>query len=255
MFQLLSLALEGNGVGLPDPQSILPYLGLFSLVTLNPEAVQACRIPILHQPPLSILTNMQFVTAPTGTAPDSPNVARIFDVLALVNTNPPINESSIPLSSTDHDFQPRRYWRLPVKPEAVLAALIQRLPFARYAGDSKEIIFSLHIRDILSLQSRAQTVIIPTIMPLQDSGVGSREPSDGDGPSGDGGGAGGDHGGQHDGDSGPSEGAKKRHRNGNSGEPLRKSSCENVATDTGEDTAGEASEPQSCISSSWSFCA
>ena len=124
MFQLLLLGQAGSVVDLPDPRSIFPYLKLFSPVTLNPKAVQGRRIPILHQPPLSILTNNNSVVpAPPETLPGSPNVAQIFDVLALVSTDPQVNEASIPLTDKDHDFEQQRYWRLPVKCEAVLAEL------------------------------------------------------------------------------------------------------------------------------------
>jgi hypothetical protein len=241
--QLLLLAREGNGVDLPDPHSNLPCLKLFSLVTLNPKAVQGRRIPILHQPPLSILTNNDFVPPPPDTPPDSPNVARIFDVLALVSADPQLNEASIPLTNKDPDFEQQRYWRLPVKCEAVLAALFQRLPLGSYTGDCQEIHYSLHIRDILSLHSRVEMVIIPDLYFPQDGGG---EPGDGDAP----GGAG-----QSGGGSGPSGCGTKRRRRGNSTEPTRQSPRKKTETGAGGDTAREARESLFNVASGRLFCA
>ena len=277
MFQLLSLARAGSSVDLPDPRSILPYLKLFSLVTLNPKAVRGRRIAILHQPPLSILANSNFVPAPPGTPADAPNVARIFDVLALVNTEPQLTEASIPLTNKEHDFGQQRYWRLPVKCEAVLAALFQRLPLGSYTGDSQEIRYSLHVRDILSLQSRVETVILPELYVPQGNGLadaGGGEPGDGgeggapgdggEGPGGGGGGAPGDGdegmGGSAPGDgdegagggigdsggvgedsgSGPRGVRRKRHPSGDSTEPTRRSPRKKTVTSAGGETLREA---------------
>lgn len=95
-----------------------------------------------------------------------------------------------------------------MKPEAVLAALFHRLPFARYNGSCKEVFFALHIRDILSLKSRGWKVIIPDLMLGQDSSPGVGEPSGDDELNGGGGGTGGGSEGPSCGGSGPSGGGK-----------------------------------------------
>lgn len=89
MFDLFRLATTGADVPLPDPSSILPYLGLFTLAILDPDNVYGCHISTQHVPPLSILRNKHFEDAPEGTSPVDDNVARIFDVLAFVAPAPP----------------------------------------------------------------------------------------------------------------------------------------------------------------------
>jgi hypothetical protein len=62
-------------------------------------------------------------------------VARIYDVLAVAQNNPPISLGTIPLSPEDPVFQERRYWRLPVNIGAVLAALLSCIGIDDYESD------------------------------------------------------------------------------------------------------------------------
>ena len=111
---------------LPDPKAIFPYLGLFTLVTLNPTQVTGASIPTLFLPPLSIIRGKKFVKAPSNTFPTAKNVARIFEPLALVD-NSPFTHGAIPISPDGQAFEEKRYWRIPVPPASIFAALIARL--------------------------------------------------------------------------------------------------------------------------------
>lgn len=110
MFELLRHAKLGEGVELPDPTTILPFLGLFTIVILKPEQLVGCFICTQHLPALSILQDNNFVLAPNGTSPADENAARIFDVLEIVNGDPQISLGLIPLSPEIPEFHQQRYW-------------------------------------------------------------------------------------------------------------------------------------------------
>jgi hypothetical protein len=131
VFNSLRLAKEGHDVvQLPDPTPILPYLGLFTIVALKSQ--NFC-IATLHLPPLFILENNHFVIAPDGTSPMDENVARIFDA-AVITADSQNSAGWIPLSPEDTEFNEQRYWRLPVKFEAILAALFSRIANSPFGG-------------------------------------------------------------------------------------------------------------------------
>lgn len=131
MFDLLELANSGETVLLPDPSSILPYLGLFTLVVLNPAEVCGRRIVTPHQPELSLLQTDRFEAAPDDISPMADNTARIFDIFAL-EAKPPLSYNGVPLSPQGPEFEEKRYWLLPVSIGGVLASLIARLEFYEY---------------------------------------------------------------------------------------------------------------------------
>jgi hypothetical protein len=160
VLQLLLLASRGLDVDLPDPRSILPYIGLFSVLVLKPKLVQGCVIRTLHQPPPSIISDNQFVPAPGNTPFNSRNIARIFDVQALEVTDPPLDEALIPLSDDHPDFEQRRYWRLPLKTEAVLAALLDSTEVGFMHGDpeTKEIRLCIQIKAAIMMRRHGYDV-------------------------------------------------------------------------------------------------
>jgi hypothetical protein len=125
----------GEEVALPDPTTILPFLGLFSIVVLKPKQLVRCDICTKHLPVLSILQDNKFVRAPDGTSPADENVARIFDVLEVARDNPQISLGLIPLSPESAEFPQQRYWQLTLKPEVVLAALIPRIADGTFEVD------------------------------------------------------------------------------------------------------------------------
>ena len=136
---------------------------------------------------------------------------------------------TIPLSPQDPTFTETRYWRLPVSPAAIFAALIERLQYD--SSKCEDIRLARSIRSLLDLQSMSA-------YPLDDAGpLPPLGPSGGSGPSG-GGGRGG-HGSKRKGTGGsPSSGkGNKKARKasggasatGDCGEPS-KASGELIAT-------------------------
>src|ERR1700722_17787239 len=135
-------AANGQNVDLPDPKSILPYVGLFTIVVLTPELLHGKFITTHYLPVLSISQGGDFVRAPPGTSPTDSNTARIFDVFSLIRMDTihdptTIFHGIIPLSPQFPQFQQQRYWRLPVNPGVILAGLMSRLVARCY--DSEEI--------------------------------------------------------------------------------------------------------------------
>lgn len=133
MFQVFDLLLEasqGTSVDLPNAEVVFPYLGLFTLVTLNPTKVVNHTILTQHLPPLSIPTGKTFIEIPSSTSPTSEDVARIFDSVILdakFVANAPDSIGKIPISPVDQAFEEKRFWRIQLYLPAVFAALIDRL--------------------------------------------------------------------------------------------------------------------------------
>jgi hypothetical protein len=150
VFDLLVDASSGTSVALPDPKPILPYLGLFTLVTINPNKTAGCKIPTMYWPKLSIIQGTQFVEAPSTVSATAAKAARIFESLAL-DDNIPGNLGTIPLSPDDQAFEEKRYWRRPISAAAICVALIERLPYD--SSECVDIILANNIRDFLNLQS------------------------------------------------------------------------------------------------------
>jgi hypothetical protein len=122
MFQ----AAEGHQVDLPDTISFLPFMGLYTIVSLDPKEVEGMILVTRHQPALSLVLTDE--VAPENTLPTAPGVARIFDVQKLPKSGIPAIPGMIPLSSSDPAFFESRYWRLPIMPGIILAMLLEHLP-------------------------------------------------------------------------------------------------------------------------------
>jgi hypothetical protein len=160
-------------VELPDAKPIFPYLGLFTLVTLNPTPIIGNMIITLFLPPLSVIRGKKFVKARSNTSltSTSKNVARIFDSLAL-DDNSPLNAGVIPISPADKAFEDKRYWKIPVHSAAVFAALINRLQYD--SSGCKDIRLAGTIYHTLGLQSIDEY--------LSDENSGNGGPNGGGGP-------------------------------------------------------------------------
>ena len=127
VFDLLLAAQGGIEVELPDPMAILPYIGLFSLVVLKPSDLTVRELLTTHLLGLSILHNSHSIPTP-NTSPTAPNVARIFDVLTVINAKPLKQWGHIPLSPRDPKFEQQRYWQLPARIGVILAMLVKQVP-------------------------------------------------------------------------------------------------------------------------------
>ena len=78
----------GVAVELPDVEPILPYIGLFTLVTLKPAQVTGCTLITGYLPSVSTLCGSKFVEAPSNTLPTAESAARIFHSIAINNDTP-----------------------------------------------------------------------------------------------------------------------------------------------------------------------
>jgi len=184
MFQ----AAEGHNVDLPDVISVLPFVGLYTIVSLDPKEVEGMILATHHQPALSLVLTDE--VAPANTLPTAPDVARIFDVQKLPNTRIPATLGIIPLSSSDPEFLESRYWRLPIMSSVVLATLLEHLPLTITC---KEVRLARAIIGHLYLCSARN--IEPPLGSGAGSSAGSSDGFGGGGDSGSGGPGGGDSGG------------------------------------------------------------
>jgi hypothetical protein len=88
VFDLLVDALNGIPGELPDLEAVFPYIGLFTLVTINPTETAGSTIITPYLPSLSIIRGAKFVVAPDNTSATAENVARIFEPLAVDDDTP-----------------------------------------------------------------------------------------------------------------------------------------------------------------------
>jgi hypothetical protein len=129
---------------IPDPSRILPYIGLYTLITLKPAELEF-KITTSSFPCLSILTNGEWVPAPPHTLPTAPNVARIFDARAVPVGNHPESFGIIPLCATHPQFSQTRYFRLPKQSlGAVLSALLLRVILHPPVGEETRLAHGLY---------------------------------------------------------------------------------------------------------------
>jgi len=133
LYQVLDGLTTSNLQGLPDPSAILPFIGLYSVIHLKSTRLQRLTHCTPFFPPLSVLHNGQWENAPTGTASTAPNVARIFDPLAVNSSAQHPSPSLMPLHPDHPDYSHKRYWRLPKTTlSGILSAVVWRvtaLPF------------------------------------------------------------------------------------------------------------------------------
>ncbi|KIM79119.1 hypothetical protein PILCRDRAFT_568223 [Piloderma croceum F 1598] len=126
VFESLNRA-RSNGselADIPNSEQIIPFIGLYSLVTLRPSQVTSLRLITPHFPELSQRNGRHFTKAPENTLPNAPDVARIFSVRPYIRNSEEIY-GRIPLSPSLPDFAERRFWRLPAQFGVVLAMLIE----------------------------------------------------------------------------------------------------------------------------------
>jgi hypothetical protein len=187
--QVIALLDQDAPQGIPDPSLILPYIGLYTIVRLNPDELGRIKIPVASFPSLSILSNGQWVSAPPETAPTAPNTARIFD--ARIN-DPPESLGVIPLYEGHPQDSQTRYWRLP---KATLGGILS-------AGMLRAVISS---SDVDAELVRVRILYGHLQILYAETGAGPPGPS-GDGPSGSGSAGPGGGGSARPGGGGPSGG-------------------------------------------------
>jgi hypothetical protein len=160
-------------VGIPDPKTIWPYLGLFTMITLKDPGPQF-RILTPYLPKLSIIRGRKFVKAPANISASANTACRIFDPLAI-DHGTPVHYGAIPVSPRDPEFGGKRYWKLPIPPGAVLATLLEGLRHATSNRDDIKLAKALyHALGVQSLGvpppdgSRINTDDIRIIFPGKD---------------------------------------------------------------------------------------
>jgi hypothetical protein len=130
---LLSDAVQGIEVDLPDMRPILPFIGLYTLVVLLPDELSGSEIPAHRPPDLFVLDDNRFISAPADTLHDAPGVVRIFDVSVMPDE---LTKTyyTIPLSPEHAEYAQPRYWRVPAKPEVILMILMERIIHVTESG-------------------------------------------------------------------------------------------------------------------------
>lgn len=110
--------------------SILPFLGLYSLVPLRIEELASADAKVLTplRPDLSIYREGHWLIAPFDEVlPDNALIARIYDAASLSPDHFLSNSFGIiPLVEEDPEFDKNHFWRLPVDLGVVLAAFLDR---------------------------------------------------------------------------------------------------------------------------------
>jgi len=235
VFGLLVNASLGETVELPDINPILPYLGLFTAVTLQPDNVTEFSILMPYLPSVSTIQGSTFTEAPSNILPTAENAARIFHPMAI-NNNTPRRQGMIPLSPQGEGFTETRYWRLPVPAAAIFAALIERLRFN--SSQCEDVKLAVSIYGLLLIQS---------VDRYPPDNAGPSGLSGGGGPSGDGG---------PDGGGGPSGGGGqgghgiKRKDIGNSPSPGKGKKQARKVSDGGNGTE-DCGEPSEASDAGW----
>ncbi|TDL20848.1 hypothetical protein BD410DRAFT_899338 [Rickenella mellea] len=119
---------QDNPLGAPeDVKPLLPFMALYTLVTLKPDEVREDFLSTSYLPPFSTLDkeSLRFIDAPPDSDPYGPNIYRIFDSASVTSTSP-LSWGRIPLTDHFKEFRQRRLWRIPLRLEAVLAEFIAR---------------------------------------------------------------------------------------------------------------------------------
>jgi hypothetical protein len=158
---------------LPDTKPIEPYVGLLSLIVLQPDALSLVKkISTSNFPPISAIKNGRFVPAASNRSASAPGVARIFDASAL-KVNTPDRNGHVPLLTELPTFNQLRYWRIPVNMGAILVALRERVGERTYA--SEEITCTQNIFRVLGLQRSYDLISIPALADPQGGPLGDNE--------------------------------------------------------------------------------
>jgi hypothetical protein len=142
-------ALDGTSVELPNPAAIIPYIGLFTLVTLNPTTTARNIMTTPYLPGLSIIRNNKFEEAPANTSATAKNVACIFDSLDI-EEDTPLNLGIIPLAPGVAAFKEKHFWWFPVFAGAIFAALKARL--LNDSSECEDIVLAKRIVAYLTLK-------------------------------------------------------------------------------------------------------
>ncbi|KAF5379674.1 hypothetical protein D9615_005752 [Tricholomella constricta] len=84
---------------IPDPQAVLPFLGLYTLIALEPRKLENVDFHVYMEAEVSELSDGHWATIPSNVTPISPTTARIYDATSLppANHNPGISPAPTPI--------------------------------------------------------------------------------------------------------------------------------------------------------------
>jgi hypothetical protein len=156
--------LREGGTGLPDADSVLPFLGLYTLIILKDQTTvpthdQTLSINTSHMPELSVLQGHEFVSAPPGTQASS--TVWIFSVMNLPE-EPPWIPGQIPLHPSHPEFNHQCLWRLPTEPEVILSRQMELLGSASH--NSAEMTLAMYLNGRLNIITARSSVLATRTM-------------------------------------------------------------------------------------------
>jgi hypothetical protein len=118
---------------------------MYSIIVCNLIEEDRHRILTSSQPELSVLRAAGFEPAPASISARDPNVARIFDVLALPPSPLPVCYGQMPLSPSNPKFAHRRLWHLPIA--LILTTFLSAIDI--FTSDVEEIQLALQIQGLI----------------------------------------------------------------------------------------------------------
>jgi len=147
LYQVINELTTSNPQGLPDPSSILPYIGLYTIVHLKATQLRNVDFMAGYFPPPSVLRNGRWEDARTRSTSTGPNVARIFDSLAVNDSGQRPSPGLIPLHPDHPHYSPKQYWHLPkTSLGGILSAVVLRaMNSPSTADDELEMVRALHM--------------------------------------------------------------------------------------------------------------
>jgi hypothetical protein len=127
---------------LPDPCSIIPYMGLYAVVPLVLEVLERMDFIIFNASNPSQLRDNRWITVPPKVTPD----ALIYNAMSLSPTSP-LQPETLDFSKVE---KYRRLWRLPISANTVLTTLLHNVSHLG-KSDVEEVQLAIEIRSLLAL--------------------------------------------------------------------------------------------------------
>jgi hypothetical protein len=135
-------------VNVPDPTPVLPYLNLFSLVSLATEKLEGAQMSMHDEVKVSQLLDGHWSVVPSLSAPRSPTIAIIDDATALPCSF--YGSSGVHVLSAKDTLSPH-YWYLPAGITLILAYLLHHVAHPNPFSESEEVQLAIQLRALLML--------------------------------------------------------------------------------------------------------
>ena len=134
---------------IPYPRFVLPFLGLYTLVALNPQRLENVEFHIYRDAEVSELLDGCWTIVPPNSTPSSSITARIHDATALLPTD---HDPGCDLQLSTMPENEQRYWRLPIEVTLILTYLLYSVAHLG-KSDIEELRLAIELRSLLSLHS------------------------------------------------------------------------------------------------------